>query len=316
MSAIILPDVVPPTTWDCENLRKAIQGNDRKAIIQILGHRTANQRKAIRETYEKLYKESLIDNLQAKLTGDFGKAVIWWTYDPSERDARLANDALKQRRVGAKQLQVIVEIACASSPKHLQEVRKAYCSLFECSLEEAITSVVAMPLRKVLFSLVSSFRHDKEIVDANLADEEAKKLHKAIKRKHFDKEEFILVLSIRNVYQLRATFKSYKEHFGSSIDQDLKNCGKGDFETLLRTAVLCIGSPITHFAELIGGSIIGLGTDEDMLSRAIIARAEIDMAGMRPEYFNIFKHTMDEAILGDTSGDYKDFLMTLTGQGI
>ncbi|XP_065868366.1 annexin D3-like isoform X2 [Euphorbia lathyris] len=316
MSAIILPDVVPPTTWDCESLRKAIQGNDKKTIIKILGHRTANQRKVIRETYEKLYKESLIDNLQAKLSGDFGKAVIWWTYDPAERDAKLANDALKQRRVGAKQLQVIVEIACASSPKHLQEVRKAYCSLFECSLEEAITSVVSMPLRTVLLSLVRSFRHDKDVVNTNLAEEEAKKLHKAIKRKHLDNEELILILSIRNVYQLRATFQSYKQKFGSSIDQDLKNCGKGDLETLLRVAVLCIGSPTTHFAEVIGGSIIGLGTDEDTLSRAIIARAEIDMANMRPEYLNIFKHTMDEAILGDTSGDYKDFLMTLTGQGI
>jgi len=44
---------------------------------------------------------------------------------------------------------VIVEITCASSPNHLQEVRQAYCSIFDCSLEEDIVSAVPLPLRKV-----------------------------------------------------------------------------------------------------------------------------------------------------------------------
>lgn len=75
-----------------------------------------------------------------------------WTYDPPERDAKLANEALKSKKKGAKELQVIVEIACANSPHHLQAVRQAYCSLFDCSLEEAITSVVSLPHKKVSHS--------------------------------------------------------------------------------------------------------------------------------------------------------------------
>lgn len=77
------------------------------------------------------------------------KAVILWTQDPPERDAKLAKDALKEKKKGIKHLGVIVEIACASSPHHLMAVRQAYCSLFDCSLEEDITSAVDMPLRKV-----------------------------------------------------------------------------------------------------------------------------------------------------------------------
>lgn len=77
------------------------------------------------------------------------KAVILWAYDPAERDAKLANDALKAKKRGTKQLQVIVEIACASSPHHLLAVRQAYCSLFDCTLEEEIASAVSLPLRKV-----------------------------------------------------------------------------------------------------------------------------------------------------------------------
>ena len=72
-----------------------------------------------------------------------------WTYDPPERDAKLARDALKQKKKGIKQLKVLVEIACASSPHHLMAVRQVYGSLFECSLEEDIASNLSLPLRKV-----------------------------------------------------------------------------------------------------------------------------------------------------------------------
>ena len=47
-------------------------GTDEKAIILVLGRRNAGQRKKIRETYQQLYNESLIDQLYSELSGDFG----------------------------------------------------------------------------------------------------------------------------------------------------------------------------------------------------------------------------------------------------
>ena len=61
---------------------------------------------------------------------------------------------------------------------------------------------------------------------------------------------------------------------------------------------------------------MGLGTDEDSLTRAIVPRAETDMMKIRGEYFNANKSNLDDAVIGDTSGDYKDFLMTLLGAKI
>ena len=46
-------------------------GTDEKAIINILGHRNAIQRKQIRQTYEELYQEDLIKRLESELSGDF-----------------------------------------------------------------------------------------------------------------------------------------------------------------------------------------------------------------------------------------------------
>ncbi|KAL2234126.1 annexin D3 [Sesamum indicum] len=318
MATLRIPDVVPSPAEDCERLNNAFQGlgTDEKAVIRILGRRNAGQRKKIRETYQQLYNKSLIDCLISELSGDFRKAVILWTYDPAERDARLANEALKSRKKSIIQLQVIVEIACASSPHHLVAVRQAYCSLFNCSLEEDIISNVSPPVQKILVSLVSSYRYDKEHVDYDMANMEAAILRKAIEAKKLDDDEVVRVLSTRNMFQLAQTFLCYKNNYGKSIDQEIMACGKGILESVMKVVVWCIDSPEKHFAEVIKASIVGLGTDEDSLTRAIVCRAEIDLMNVRAEYFNTNKSSMDNAIIDDTSGDYKDFLVTLLGANI
>ncbi|PHT41098.1 Annexin D3 [Capsicum baccatum] len=336
MSTLRIPEVVPSPTEDSQTLMKSFKGlgTNEKSVISVLGHRDASQRKKIRETYQQLYNKSLIDDIYSELSGDFRilpfskylgistiasysrdtlKAVMLWTYEPSERDARLANEALKSRKKTITQLQVIAEIACASSPDHLVAVRQAYCGLFNRSLEEDITANVPMPVQKILIGLVRSYRYDKELVDPDTANAEAAILREAIRTKQLDNDNFLIILSTRNVHQLRATFECYKQNYGFSIDQDIKSCGKGLLESILKVVIWCIDSPEKHFAEVVRASVVGLGTDEDSLTRAIVTRAEVDMMKVRGEYFIANKTSLDNAVIDDTSGDYRKFLMTLLG---
>lgn len=69
------------------------------------------------------------------------------------------------------------------------------------------------------------------------------------------------------------------------------------------------------YQQVIRDSIVGLGTDEDSLNRGIVTRAEIDLSKVRFEYANMFKTNIDDDVIGDTSGDYKEFLLTLLGKG-
>ena len=45
------------------------RGVDENVIVLILGHRNAFQRKEIKETYQQLYKESIIYRLHSKISG-------------------------------------------------------------------------------------------------------------------------------------------------------------------------------------------------------------------------------------------------------
>ena len=65
---------------------------------------------------------------------------------PWERDARLINEALKD---GPKSYNVLVEIACTRFSDELLGARRAYHSLYDCSIEEDVASLVTGVERKV-----------------------------------------------------------------------------------------------------------------------------------------------------------------------
>lgn len=76
-----------------------------------------------------------------------------------------------------------------------------------------------MGICQILIGLVRSYRYDKELVDPSTANEEAAILREAIRTKQLDRDDFLIILSTRNVHQLRATFACYKQNYGFSIDQ-------------------------------------------------------------------------------------------------
>ena len=64
-----------------------------------------------------------------------------------------------------------------------------------------------------------SYRSDKELVDLNMANSEATKLHGAIKCLHRDLDDVVLILSNRTIFQLKATFECYQQQYRNSIYQ-------------------------------------------------------------------------------------------------
>ncbi|KAL6620165.1 hypothetical protein ACP70R_035304 [Stipagrostis hirtigluma subsp. patula] len=316
MASISVPNPVPSATEDAENIRKAVQGwgTDEKALIEILGHRTAAQRAEIAVAYEGLYNETLLDRLHSELSGDFRSAMMLWAADPAARDAKLAHKALKKK--GDRSVWVLIEVACASTPDHLVAVRKAYCAAYSASLEEDVAAcpLYKDPLKQFLVRLVSSYRYAGDGVDEELAAAEAAELHAAVVAKkqplHGD---VVRIVGSRSKPQLKATFERYRQEHGKAVDEVLDERRGDQLAAMLKTAVWCLTSPEKHFAEVIRSSILGLGTDEESLTRAIVSRAEVDLQKVKEEYRARYRTTVTSDVTGDTSGYYKDILLTLVG---
>ncbi|XP_066391414.1 annexin D3-like [Miscanthus floridulus] len=330
MSTVAVPNP-PPTasdSEDAESLRNALQGwrADKAALIEVLCRRTAAQRAAIRRAYAFLYREPLLNCFRYKLSRhcllsvDFWKAMILWTMDPAERDANLVHEAVKKK--DESHVSVLVEVSCASTPDHLMAVRKIYRKLFSCSVEEDVASSPALqePLKKMLLRLVSSYRYAGEHVDMDVAKLEAAELSEAIREKHLHGDEVARIISTRSKPQLRATFQQYKDDQGTDAVEDISSshCGGSggggkQLAGMLRSAVLCLTSPEKHFAEVIRYSILGLGTYEDMLTRVIVSRAEVDLEQIKEEYRARYGSAVSLDVAGDTSFGYRDMLLALLG---
>ncbi|XP_055809145.1 annexin Gh1-like [Solanum dulcamara] len=314
MASLKIPELVPSAAEDSQQLRKAFVGwgTDEARIIEILGHRNAAQRKLIRETYEATYEKDLLQDLDGEISGDFQRVVHLWTMTPAERDACLANEAIK-RLPGSNY--IIMEIACARSSVDLFKVRQNYQARYKKSLEEDVADHSTGDFRKLLVSLVTALRYEGEEVNMELASDEAKILHEKISDKAYSDEELIRILSIRSKTQLNATFNQYNDKFGNAINKDLRANPKDQYLTLLRSAIKCLIEPEKYFEKVLRLAMKGFGTDEESLTRVVATRAEVDMELIKEKYYKRNSVTLDSAISDDTSGDYEKMLLALIGHG-
>ncbi|XP_072972784.1 annexin Gh1-like [Typha angustifolia] len=312
MATLTIPEAIPSPAEDCEQLRKAFKGwgTNENLIISILAHRNADQRRAIRRAYAEIYGEELLRSLGDETTGDFEMVVLLWTMDPAERDAWLANEAVRKWKPSNH---VLIEIACARTSVELFAVRQAYHATYKRSLEEDVGAHTTGDFRKLLVPLVSSYRYEGAEVNVALAKSEAKMLHEQISEKAYNHEDLIRILTTRSKAQLTATFNHYNNEFGNPINKDLKSDPKDEFLAALRAIIRCICCPERYFEKVIRLAISRVGTEENALTRVIVTRAEVDLKVIKDAYYKRNSKTMDRAIAHDTVGHYEDMLLALLG---
>ncbi|XP_074559380.1 annexin-like protein RJ4 [Curcuma longa] len=309
MATLTVPEPVPSPAEDADSIHKAVHGwgTHEKTLIEILTHRDATQRKLIQLAYEELYNESLTKRLESELKGNFEKAVYRWNFEPVEREAVMAYIALKK----SFNFHVIIEIACVNSPDELLAVKKAYQATYRRSLEEDVAAHSVGDLRRLLVALVSTYRYDGEDIDVKLAKSEAKILQERIKDNELNHDEIIRILGTRSKAQIYATFNSYREEYGTSIEEALAGESTDEFAVALRAAVACIIDPHLYFVELLDAALEK--SDEDTLTRIIVLHAEKDLGEIKDKFHKRKNVPLEHAVAKKTSGDYEAFLLALLG---
>ncbi|KAI3962966.1 hypothetical protein MKW92_012764 [Papaver armeniacum] len=337
MATLSVPSHVPSPSEDCEQLKKLLMivsyarnddrwGTNEKLIISILAHRNAAQRKAIRQTYTENFGADLLKTLDKELTSDFESLLLLWTLDPAERDATLANRAVKKWTASN---QVLLEIACTRSSHDLFLARQAYHCLFKKSIEEDVAHHTTGDFGKLLVLLVTSFRYEGPEVNTTLAKQEAKILRKHITDNACNHDEVLRIIATRSKTQLNATSITTTTNLAMLLTRyltslislilglctacDLKSDPKDEFLRALRSTIKCLTTPEKYFEKVLRLAINKTGTDEGALTRVIATRAEVDMKHIAAEYQRRSSIPLDKAIINDTHGDYEDLLLALIG---
>ena len=275
--------------------------------------RTSNyELQIMADEYQKKYETSVFEEINRVIQNKETKQVCTMLfYNYYELDARILHKALKEKR----DEKVIVEIFASRPYWFLQIVDEEYKRLYGISLKDELAKekktdfitflqcIMTTPRSKA-----SSIKNEKQAGDA--AQEI---ITKGLKNYGKDVELFKKLFVKSSREDLVAISREYK-----NMDKKKRNlydavddaCPKVTRE-IIKAIIYAVVLPAHYFAHLLKKSIIGLGTDEETLSRVLVTRHEVDMDLIRYYYKAETTNELIDDIKGDTSGTYMKILTKL-----
>ncbi|XP_050967154.1 annexin A1a [Labeo rohita] len=133
-------------------------------------------------------------------------------------------------------------------------------------------------------------------------------LDKAIKAKGVDEATIIEVLVRRSNAQRQQIKAAYQQSASKPLDVALKAALKGELEEVVLGLLM---TPAQYDAFILHGAMKGLGTDEDTLVEILASRTNKEIREIKQAYKQDYKKDLDAAIKSETSGDFRNALLSL-----
>ncbi|KAI7805996.1 annexin A11a isoform X1 [Triplophysa rosa] len=137
---------------------------------------------------------------------------------------------------------------------------------------------------------------------------EADVLRKAMKGFGTDEQAIINLLGSRSNKQRVPLLRSYKTAYGKDLIKDLKSELSGNFEKVVLAMLM---TPVQLDAYELKEAIKGAGTDEACLIEILSSRSNAEIREINQIYKTEYKKTLEDSIIGDTSGHFRRLLVAL-----
>ncbi|RTG81090.1 annexin A7/11, partial [Schistosoma bovis] len=204
---------------DCEQLHQAMagMGTNEKSLIEVMGHRSSEQRVTITQKYKSMYGKDLTSKFKSELSGSFYDCMEALCYSPVEFDARELRRSVKGAGTDEDAL---IEILCSRTNAQIKQIKETYSK---------------------------SDRDESLKVDMELVRKDAENLYRAGEQKlGTDESRFVQILVSRSFAHLRLLFEEYStivsciknkpKYFAEKLEKSMKRLGT-DNRTLIRIIV-------------------------------------------------------------------------------
>ncbi|CEF64345.1 Annexin family and Annexin repeat-containing protein [Strongyloides ratti] len=296
---------------DANTLRNAMKGFgcDKNRILKVLCTCANWQRQQIYNSFLQMFGKDLIRELKSELSGDFEDLIVALMTRPAEYDAKELHRSMKG--LGTRE-NILIEIMCSRSNSEIHQIKSVYQQLYGRNLENDICGDTSGYFKNFLLCLCAGNRNESGLVDQMSAQQTANTLYQAGEgRLGTDESTFLNILCSQNFAQLKFIFSEYHRLTGHTMGYAIEAEFSGDIKNgLLGLYEITMNRP-AFFATQFENSMKGLGTKDKDLIRLTVTRSEIDMIDIRNEYFRMYGRTLQERIIGDTSGKYRQSLLTL-----
>ncbi|KAM7254667.1 hypothetical protein ACFE04_019908 [Oxalis oulophora] len=313
MSTITIPAVVPSPHDDALHLYRAFKGLgcDTATVVNILSHRDASQRSLIIQEYTNMYNDDLNKKLASELHHNVKRAVLQWMHEPVARDCAILRQSIGGGLIDHKDLRAATEIICTRTPSQLRKIKQIYNATYGDFLDHELETSTSGNHKRLLVAYVNTTRYEGPEFDAMLVESDANSLAKGS-----DESTIIQIFSERSNAHLAAVATTYQKIFGKPLERRIKKATSGHFQYSLLSIMRCAENSSKYFAKVLRRAMKGIGTDDTTLIRVVVTRAELDMQEIKAEYRSKYGKTLNDAVHSETSGHYRNFLLSILGPNI
>ena len=280
-------------------------------LINIVAHRSNEQRQYISQEYFRQFKKSLYDDLKSELSGNFEDAVIALFYTPEDYDCYQLRKAMKG--LGTNE-DTLIEILATRSNERINRIKQRYSEMYSRNLVADVESDTSGFFREILRKLLEANRPNNPYPDEQECSRNAKELYDAgIQKKGKEQLTYLYILTQKSREELAMISKIYYKWYSKTLFQEIESLFSGDARRVLKAIVYALLSPSEYFAYRIHKAIKGLGTNDTILIRVLVSRDEIDINRIKRYYKQLYQKELYEAVKEDVSGDYRTLLLELIG---
>jgi len=291
---------------DARRLREAMKGlgtND-SVLIDIIGHRSREQRMMIVAEYRRTISRDLLKDVESETSGNYRKVLLKLLKPRDEMLAEILHEAMAGAGTNDR---VLIDVM-TQFPYELPAVSVAYQRKYGKSLESDIKADTSGNYEKLLVALLNTPRPPPNMVDPGRAMADAETFYRAGEgRLGTDERTYINIMASNSREQLMLIDQNYRRaHKG--LEHAIKSETSGNF----RDAMLAlIAAPDMYFATRIKDAVDGAGTNDFDLISCFVANERPQLQMIAQAFQQRYGKSMAKRVGDDVSGDYKRILMAL-----
>ena len=291
-----------------EKIHDGIDGKEKENIIlEVIMKNNLKNRVDISNYYQANFGTSLFEEIKSKIKGDYGYCAAQLFLSPLDFCIHHLKLGLKGKN------ECVMEQLTSRTPEELKLIEDKYNKVTGKNLKDDIMKSFSGAVGKNLVNLWSTKRISNPNPDKKECEKYANTLISNKPKDWVEQEEIFKEIFIeRSPEELILIARYYLKNSGKNLLDDIDSKTGGHSRTLLKEILYNNIMPHEIFADKVKTAVKGLGTDEEMLSRAMVSRCELDMGAMRDMYLTKYKVTMKEDIIDDTSDFYQKLLVFLS----
>jgi len=298
------------------NLRDSMKGfgtNEKKLIATLATIPDPPHVLKLRHTYDDRFRRNLISDLESETSGYFRDGIVAYCRGPLLQDAAQVDRAI--RGLGTKE-SLLNDVVLGRSNADLRAIKACYQAVYRKDMAKEIRDDLSLKTERLFDYVIAATRAEESApVLPNEVELNVDKIQQATDGTKLGTNQDVVsqIMAHSSNGMIRAINLRYQQKFKRSLDEVFKRHFSGHMNQALRLMAARAVDPVKADADQLEDAMKGLGTKDELLVTRTV-RAQWNRAHwyqVKAAYKKFYNKDLEARISGETSGDYRRFLVAL-----